>query len=72
MECTKKKFKDSRQAKSALKSISNKEDNRDFKPCRAYACSNCGGFHLTKSLLGTNAVDFKLKFKKDWDKLLNK
>lgn len=46
-ECeSKKRFRDLVEAKNALQLIS--LDPRDGKPCRAYFCIFCNGFHLTK------------------------
>ena len=48
MECDKKKYKDSRAARGAIRTIS-KSPNQGKKPIRAYLCPNCGFYHITSA-----------------------
>lgn len=71
-KCKKAKYDTRRAAQKALSRIKNDYDVRDKTPIRVYFCEPCNKFHLTSQEKHPieRQHDVKLKFKNQWNKLL--
>ena len=63
------RFKDKLSAEKTIHYVKGIDDGRN-KPSRAYYCSQCRGYHLTKNEMFSDGTNFHLNHIKDWKKLL--